>query len=346
MEFTFGGEKKTIGEGHQTFFVAEEGQYNNGRFPVALEMIDLAADSGADAIEFQLAIADDFYIPSHPLHAIYVERQFSPAKLEQLFFKGIERGIPVYASPLSSNLVEKLAKMGCPLFNITSSDINNPEMLDAVVDSGRPFFISTAMADLNEVDWAVSRVVSRAEGRFGLLHGQHIMLTGTGSGVPVDQVSLGVIGEFASKFGCPVGFIDHTSNPDVPGLAVAAGASIVTKHLIPDRSLQGPDWHICLEPKEFKLAADRVREAQSAVGDVHKVLAPGESKDQAEMRRSIVANRPLHPGTILSKSDLAYKRPGTGLPPSAVDRILGRRLKIELSPNDQIDLIHLENPTL
>ena len=345
MIFSIGEHGRRIGPGQDTLFVAEEGQMNEGRIDVAHQMIDIAANAGADAIEFQLAIADDFYVPSHPLHAVYVRRQFSRGQIEEIFAHAQEAGIIAYASPLSSRLPEMLAEVGCPLFSISSCDINNPDMLDAVTDTGLPFFIGTAMAGLWEIDWAVARARKRSARSFALLHGQHIMWTGDGSGVPEDQTSLATIEFLQGRYGCPVGFIDHTSNPLMPVIAAARGACVVTKHFTPSRDLRGPDWHICLDPKELEETIRLVRFSDSARGEPAKRLAPGEASDQREMRRSIVAGLDLPAGTVLAPEHLCLKRPGTGLPPTALDRVIGRRLKLPLRVNDPLSDEHLRTDT-
>ena len=345
MAHTININERQIGPNQATFFIAEEGQMNQGNLDVALKMIDTATQAGADAIEFQLAIANDFYVPSHPLHAVYTRRQFELSQMKALFDYASEKGIIAQASPLSCKLPEKLAHFGCQIFNITSSDINNPDMIDAVAETGRPFLMSTAMATLKEVDWAVNRALQVATGRFGLLHGQHIMFTGTGQGVPESETSLRTIRFFHERYGCPIGFIDHTSNPFMPALAVASGACMVTKHFTYDRKLQGPDWHICLEPEELKETIRMVRLTDTTRGEPTKILARGEASDQREMRRSIVATQYLSAGTILNRHHICFKRPGTGLAPTETHLILGKKLNQTLSPNDQILLNHIEQPS-
>ena len=333
---------RQIGSGHPTFFVADEGQANQGNLVLALEMIRIAARAGADAIEFQLAIADDFYVRSDPGHAIYKSREFAADQLRQLFATGKEVGIIAYAAPLSSRLVTVLADLGCQLFNINSSDLNNPNMLDTVGGTGRPFFLSTAMATLDEIDWAVERLRRRGCDHFALLHGQHSMMTSDGNGVPESETNLASLEFLRSRYGVPVGFIDHTSNHIMPVVAALRGAAIVTKHFAVSRTLRGPDWNICLEPDELAQTIKQVRMAESTLGKPDKVLAQGEMGDRSQMRRSIVTARRLPSGTKLGLDDLRFKRPGTGLPPRQVTEVLGRVLVVDLAEDEQVRLEHLK----
>lgn len=334
--------ERHIGNGHPVFFVAEEGQANQGNLGLALEMIRVAAGAGADAIEFQLAIADDFYVRSHSGHAIYKAREFKSDQLRQLFATAEEAGIMAYAAPLSSRLVAVLADLGCPLFNVNSSDVNNPDMLDAVAKTGLPFFLSTAMATLEEIDWAVERLRRKNSDRFALLHGQHSMLSADGGGVPENETNLASLEFLRLRHGVPVGFIDHTSNPVMPVVAALRGAAIVSKHFALSRALKGPDSHICLEPRELAETIRQVRIAESTLGKPDKVLAPGEMGDRTQMRRSIVAARRLPSGTKLGLDDLRFKRPGTGLPPRQATEVLGRVLTVDLEEDEQLRLEHLK----
>ena len=333
---------RLIGPGHPTLFVVEEGQANQGNLGLALEMIRVAAWAGADAIEFQLAIADDFYVRSHPDHAIYKAQEFTTDQLRQLLATAQKAGIIAYAAPLSSRLVMVLADLGCPLFNINSSDLNNPDMLDVVADTGRPFFLSTAMATLDEIDWAVERIRSRGSDRFVLLHGQHSMFSSDGGGVPESETNLASLEFLRLRYGVPVGFIDHTSNPIMPVVAALRGAAVVTKHFALSRAIKGPDWNICLEPEELAQSIRQVRMAESTMGKPDKVLAHGEIGDRSQMRRSIVAARRLLSGTKLRLDDVRFKRPGTGLAPCQVTEILGRVLAVDLAEDEQVRSEHLK----
>lgn len=315
-----------IGASCPAFFMVEEGQANQGDSELALQMIDFAASTGADAIEFQFAEADELYVRSHPNHAVYQPREFSDEQLRGLRQRAAEKGLLIAAAALSERLVERVAAAGYPLLDVNSSDIGNPRMLDAAAGSGLPFFIGTAMATVEEIDWAVHRVAARAAGRCCLLHGQHVMAAEGESGVPPDRVHLQTIRYLANRYDLPVGFIDHTSTVLMPALAVASGAAIVTKHLAPRAGWRGPDSQICLTPEEMADCVRHVRMADRARGSAEKVLIKGELQDRPHMRRSIVAAQDLAANTVLREEHVRFKRPGSGLEPRCVDDVIGRRL--------------------
>ena len=314
--------KNKIGH-NKTYFVIEEGQANLGNFDKSIEMIDAASKTGANAIEFQLAIASDFYIRNHMGYDIYKEREFSNSQLKELASFSNEKGLDLIVSPLTSKMIGLMAKYGCSAFNINASDLNNPETLDIVASSDIPFFLSLLFAKEEEIEWAVNRVLQKGSPQFGLLLGQHTMASGD-HGVDLEHTNLGFIKTLKNKYKVPVGFIDHSSKVWSSAIAVAAGADIITKHMAISRSFKGPDWHVCLEPDEMTDAIRYVNEVDESLAAVDKTMAPGENMDRSIMRRSIVASVRIEKNQIIKIENLAYKRPGSGISPSDVGNVIGK----------------------
>ncbi len=326
-----------IGTEHPTFFIIEEGQANQGDYGLALRMIEMASRTGADAIEFQLAEADDFYVRSHPGHAIYRAREFSREQIHGLKKAAETNGILISASPLSERLIDIFSEAHFDLLTINASDIVNPRMLDAVVDSGLPFMVGTAMATVEEIDWAVNRLLRRSGANFCLLHGQHIMSTSENRGVPESEVSLKTIQYLYDRYRLPIGFTDHTSSGIVPALAAAHGAVVVTKHMSPGSDWQGPDWQVCLAPNDMARCVQLVRTADiTGGGSQKKELATGERADRTQMRRSIIAKCDLPAGTVLKAEHLVLKRPGTGIDQRELETIIGKKLAVAVAEDEQI----------
>ena len=332
---------KRIGDG-DLFFVIEEGQANLGDIQKALNMIDYAADSGSDAIEFQLAIANDFYVKSHSGYEIYLKREFTEAQLVELASRVKEKGMEMIVTPLSHKLVNTLTKAGCSAFNINASDLTNPDMIDAVVDSGLPFFLSLPLAKEDEIEWAINHIRKTIDNNFILLHGQHTMASGE-NGVDIEHTSLGYISTLKEKYQVPVGFIDHTPLEWMPACAIAAGADCVSKHLTWSRLEKGPDWHVCLEPEEMKEAINLAYKMKQSINVKNKQLAPGENMDRSIMRRSIVASRIIKSGQSIERDDICFKRPGNGLDSGKYNDVIGRIARRDILPDEQIKTTDLED---
>jgi sialic acid synthase SpsE len=324
---------KAIGK-NSLFFVIEEGQANWGDFHKALKMIDLAAEVGADAIEFQFAIASDFYVKDHEGLKIYESVQLPIEKMCGLVQYSKKRGLEFITAPLSYNLIEPLIKAGTSAFNINASDINNPQMLEYVSKSGLPFFISLPLADETEINWAIERV-EKSNSNYVLLHGQHTMASGE-HGVQVEHSSLGYVETIKRNFNGFSGYIDHSPYIWMPACAVAAGADVITKHLCISRDEKGPDWQVCLEPAEMKEAIIIARKMKASINVKEKVLAPGEHFDKSVMRRSIVAARQILKGEKLTLNEVNFKRPGDGLAPSQTLLIIGKNAIRDIQFDEQI----------
>ena len=308
-----------------TLVTAEEGQANEGDFEFALKMIDIAADYGADGIEFQLSIAADLYIASHEGYQLYQKREFTPAMIGELITAAHAKDILFQAACLSDRLVEVVASLGADVLVVNAMDLNNPRMLDAVAVCGKPFLIATLMGTMEDIDWAVSRVRARGASNFALLHGQHIMASQYGDAVPVEYTQLDCIEMLSQRYGVPVGFVDHTNSEIMPAIAASRGAVVVAKHLSPMPGWQGPDWQVCLVPDAWKRASTYVRYANAARGS-DKTLSIEEIEDRSLMRRSIVAARDIPAGKVLEELDICFKRPGGGLDPCYAEKYLGKQV--------------------
>lgn len=319
------------------YFIIEEGQFNLGDYQSAINMIDLASMTGANAIEFQLAYAEDFYTIKSKGYQIYKKREFSDTQLAGLVDYSTEKGLDFVATCLSHKLVSKMAKFNISAYNLNASDINNFFILDAILETGLPFFVSTPLATMNEITEVVNRIDKRSsKAEYTLLHGQHTMASGSGS-VSVCDTSLGVIEGFKKKFNKPVGFIDHTQYAWMPSVAVAAGACVVSKHLSPSRLFKGPDFDICLNPEEMQQSVNQSREVWKSIGMKSKELTVGEDLDRTVMRRSIVAGKAIAKGEVITCAHLSLKRPGTGLSPENLDAILGMKATKDIQFDEFID---------
>lgn len=311
---------------NKLLFIIEEGQFNLGNFDKAIQMIELAAKTGANGIEFQLAYADDFYIRSDAGYNTYKTREFSDEQLSRLIATTRDFGMHFIATCLSHKLVEKMAKFGTSGFNINASDINNPSIVEAVTATQLPFFVSMPLATSKEIDWVISKIDKlNPTASFALLHGQHPMASGK-EFVELEDTALGFIQTAKEKYQRNVGFIDHTPLLWMPSIAVAAGAQIITKHMTASHVFNGPDHGICLDPKEMKEAIAFAKQTYASKHVTTKELAKGEDLDRSVMRRSIVAARKISKGDILTYSDIVFKRPGSGIPPDMTDSILGKKV--------------------
>ena len=144
---------------------------------------------------------------------------------------------------------------------------------------------------------------------------------------PYEEVNLKAMQALAVAFKLPVGYSDHTLGIEVPVAAVAMGAKIIEKHFTLDKKLPGPDHKASLEPNELKEMVKAIRNIEMALGDGIKKPNKSEIEIMKVARRSLIATRDIRAGEIIKESDIAIKRPGTGIPPKFKEIVIGMKLK-------------------
>jgi len=318
----------------RTFVIAEAGVNHNGDLGLARALVDVAAAAGADAVKFQTFTADGLVTRTAPTaeyqqralgtaasqHAMLSALELSPAAHEALWAHCASRGIEFMSTPFDVESAHYLKRLGVKRLKISSGDVTNLPMLEVVGGLGLPVILSTGMADLDEVEAAVATL--RASGLTDLV------ILHCVSNYPADPslTNLRAMDTLAQRFGVPVGLSDHSPGLAVAVAAVARGATCIEKHFTVDRSLPGPDHQASLLPDELSALVRSVREVERALGDGVKRPVPSELPIRLVARKSLVTGRDLPAGTVLRREDLVILRPGTGLPPSALPRVVGRRI--------------------
>lgn len=338
FELEIGGRKCSTAS---PLYFAEEAQANQGSIELALRMIDLAAEVGADGIEFQLFWAEDMYVRGHRGFDIYRKAELSEVEISSLISRCAEKKLLFQAACLSTRMVEFCAVEGVDTFIINATDLNNPYMLDAVAAAGTPFWLATLMGTEAEIDWAVNHLTSKGTSNFGILHGQHSMTSGEYKGVPPEMAQLDCIGAMQEKYGRTVGYVDHTPTIHMPGIAVAKGASFVTKHLAPEINWTGPDAAVALAPEEWK-ASRRFFDYVHLCSGASKELSQAERGDRSKHRRGLYSRKKMAEGHRLQRSDIVALRPGEGaINPVEIENLVGRKLRVSIEDNQAISFDHL-----
>lgn len=325
---------RPVGPERPCFVIAEAGVNHNGRVDVALDLVEAAWRSGADAVKFQTFVADELVSPAaakadYQLRDGPAESQLDMVRRFELpaeAFRTIKaradaRGILFLSTPFDSASLELLVGLGVTALKVGSGDLTNLPFLTLIARTGLPLILSTGMSTLAEVDEAVKTVRSAGARELVLLH--------CVSAYPADpaDANLRAIETLATSFGVPAGYSDHTIGTETALAAVALGACVIEKHLTLDRSMPGPDHAASTPPDEFCRLVASIRLVERARGDGRKVPRPAELGVAAVARRSIVATRDLPAGTVLTADVVAVRRPGTGLPPALVEAVIGRVLR-------------------
>jgi N-acetylneuraminate synthase/N,N'-diacetyllegionaminate synthase len=320
---------RMVAMGAEPFVIAEIGVNHDGSVARARELVRAARDAGADAAKFQMFDADmlmsrDAVLaayqrangardPRELLRGLQLPVDALGALAEECRAIGIVPMVTVFSLPLFAHArVQPWAA-----FKTASPDIVNLPLLRAAMSMARPLFVSTGAATGNEVAQAARWLAPHADVAF---------LQCTSSYPTSDEcAAIGGMHEILAITGRAVGYSDHTASVDAGGLAVAAGACVLEKHLTYDRAAAGPDHAASLDSAQFAEYVRLARRAARMVGSSRKVLQDVERDVRRVSRQSIVAARDIAAGAFITAADIAVKRPGTGICASRIDEIIGRR---------------------
>jgi N-acetylneuraminate synthase len=334
------GWNRSPGQGGRCFVIAEAGVNHNGSLTQALRLVDAAAESGADAVKFQTFRAASLASASAPkadyqrgrtgkggqremLRALELSRKDH----EILFRRCQGRGIQFLSTPFDEKSAKMLVRLGVEKIKVPSGELTNRFFLEFLSGLDLPLIVSTGMATLVEVNEALQWIRASAKGKkTGKTPSVTLLHCTSSYPTALVDVNLRAMVTLREAFHLPVGYSDHTKGTLVAGAAVILGAEIIEKHLTLDRRLPGPDHAVSLEPREFKRLVRNIRDLTLALGDGIKSPRASELNVRDVARRSLVAVRNLPVGHRLAPEDVEARRPGTGIPPKFLGRMLSRVL--------------------
>lgn len=332
----------------KTLIIAEAGVNHNGDLAMAHQLINVAAEAGADLVKFQTFSADRL-VTTHARKADYQIQTTDAGESQHAMIRRLEltrdihealiahcktRGIQFCSTGFDPESIDLLVKLGLSYFKIPSGEIINLPYLRHVGGYGKPVILSTGMATLGEIEAALE-VLEQAgtlRNRITVLH------CNTEYPTPMADVNLRAMLTIRDAFDVAVGYSDHTVGIEVAVAAVALGATIIEKHFTLDRNLPGPDHKASLEPAELKAMVAAIRNIEQALGDGIKRPSVSEAKNKPITRKSLVAACAIRAGEVFSENNLIAKRPGTGLSPMRWDEVLGHKAPRDFSVDELIDL--------
>lgn len=338
-------ENKKIGKNHPCFIIAEAGVNHNGKIKWAKKLIDKAADAGADAVKFQTyktkGLTTNYVnIPKYARKNINKEiKQVKMMKKLELSYNEfkilkeycIGKNIIFLSTPHSFDAIDFLDEI-VPAFKFGSGDLTNLPALKYAAKKGKPLIIGTGMATLNEVKEAEEAIKKTGNNQIIILH------CTTNYPCPVAEVNMNAMITLQKELSCLVGYSDHTLGITVPIMAASLGAAVIEKHFTLNKNLKGPDHKASLEPNELKKMVEEIRNVENAFGKYEKKPTNSEKKIMKYVRKSIVAKKEIQKGEIIKINKIEIKRPGTGLSPKILNKIVGKKAKKHIKKNELISL--------
>jgi N,N'-diacetyllegionaminate synthase len=336
------------GDKLKTVIIAEAGVNHNGDISLARQLVDAAAEAGADRVKFQTFSADKLVTPDakkagyqnqtsnvdESQHAMIRRLELTREMHEVLIEHCKSRGVHFFSTGFDPESIDLLVELGQDSFKIPSGEITNLPYLRHIGQYERPVILSTGMATMDEIEAALDILMHAGTPRelVTVLH------CNTEYPTPMTDVNLLAMLTIRETFGVQVGYSDHTLGVEVAIAAVALGATVIEKHFTLDRKLPGPDHKASLEPDELKAMVNSIRNIEKAMGDGVKRPSSSEVKNKPIARKSLVAACAILEGEVFSENNLSVKRPGNGLSPMRWDEILGRKAPRGFEADELIEL--------
>jgi N,N'-diacetyllegionaminate synthase len=333
------------------FIVAEIGCNHNGSVDIAKELIDVAKASGANAAKFQSFVPEEMITKTSPKADYQIkatgqkESQFDRLKRmkltadDHIILKQYceDQGILFCSSPFDCKSASLLNDLDVPFFKIPSGEITNIPLLNRISSFDKPVILSTGMSNLTDIEIALKALYS--------VNNIDIVLLHCLSDYPSkwEEANLNAITTLKNRFQLQVGFSDHSDGYLLPFAAVSLGAVVIEKHITLSKGMEGGDHKASIEPMEFKAMVSKIRLLKKALGDGVKRCMPSEENTRDIARKSVVAKRKITKGAIISKEDLVIKRPGTGIQPIDIDKVIGKKAISDISADGIVMWSQLSN---
>lgn len=330
-----------IGDGRRVFIIAEASSNHGKDIKRAKKMIDVVAEAGADAVKFQLfkaekisADTDDsrllvrnktFVDKPIKLIGFYKDNEFSRIWTPELFKYAKKKGIVFMATPFDVEAIDVLEKAGVAIYKNASYELLDVPLLRKMAKTKKPIILSTGMADLSDIEFAV-RTIREAGGK-------DIVLLHCSSTYPVSpkNVNLNALKTMQTAFpDCIIGYSDHSLGIGVSIAAVALGAVVIEKHFMLDDGVHTVDDGFSLKPNELKQMVEAIRIIEQAMGATTKTPSAVEKKEKVLARRSLWIMKDMKKGERFSGKNVGVLRPGVGLSPMFYDLIIGKKAIINI----------------
>ena len=338
---------RKIGVNYSPYIIAEMSANHNGNIDNAYRIIDMAKTCGADAIKLQTyrpdTITMDMNTPEfmikgglwdgQSLYELY-KGAFMPWEWHKPLFNYAQKlNLTIFSSPFDNTAVDLLEDLNTPAYKIASFEVVDLPLIKYVAQTGKPMIISTGMADIEEIQEAIEAAKEGGCKELAILH------CVSGYPAPASDYNLKTLVDMQQRFGLVTGLSDHTIDNTTAIASVALGASIIEKHVTLDRNGGGPDDSFSLEPKELKELCTGTKTAWESLGNVDYSMKSSE-QGFVKVRRSLYFVKDIKEGEVITEAHVKSIRPGYGLKPKELNRILGSIMVISAHKGDSVQEEH------
>jgi len=342
--------KKFIGLNDPCFIVAEISANHNGKISNAIKIIKHASKIGVNAIKLQTYTADTITLNSYKKDFLISKKSpwqkeknfwnlykkgYTPWEWHKKLFKEAKKNnLEIFSSPFDEKAVDFLEKLGCVAYKIASPEINHIPLLAKVGKTGKPVILSTGLSRLSDIKLAISTLKKNGS--------KNIILLKCTTNYPakINEINLATLCDYKKRFNVISGFSDHTKGKIAALTSVALGAKVLEKHF----SLKGKkslDDFFSMNHIQFKEMVEEIREVEKAIGNINYNISQG-SKTHFKGRRSIYVSENIKKGELITKKNIKIVRPNYGLHPKYFNKILGKKVKKNLTAGSRFKLSYIK----
>lgn len=336
--------ERPVGPDEPTYVIAEAGSNHNGDIDIAKELIDVAADAGADAVKFQTFRAEDLYVddremvddPEESTYELLESLEMPYEWIPELYEYCRSRDVQFMSSPFDEHSARELAEY-VPAFKVASFTLSHHPFLEELAEYGKPIIMSTGGHNVEEIHEAVEVLRKSGVEDLVLLHCVSSYPT------PLEEINVRAVRSLQDEFETQVGLSDHTTEPTIaPAAAIALGGTVIEKHFTLDNEMEGPDHSFALEPDELAAMIQQVRKTERALGTGELAISSIEKGAVGRATRSLFAVRDIAEGEKITEEVVRALRPGNldkeGLPPKHLQDVVGATATTDISEGDPIDV--------
>lgn len=344
MQSVFQIGNRKVGIAEPAFITAEIGLNHSGDPDLARRLIKAAADSGVDAVKFQVFRTDSFIAgdiakakhqetnlnSDETQYEMWQRLELSADTLRSLSDYSRELDVIFYASAFDEESVDLLEALSVPVFKIASGEVTNVPLIKKIAEKQRPIIMSVGMASLGETESALNAIRKNGIDQVALLH------CVANYPVELDNLNLLRIEKLRQVFDVPVGYSDHTTSIWASAASVALGAVFLEKHFTLNKDQPGTDHVLSADPVEMKAIVEGVRAIERALGSSRLELLETEREGRMLFRRGLVAAKSIPSGTVITSDMITVKRPAKGIAPMHLEIVIGRETLCDIEPGQPL----------
>lgn len=330
---------RVISHDSSAYVIAEAGINHNGSIQIAKELVDVAVESGADAVKFQKRKLSETYlkdvVDDPAIAEMGVEYTVSNLKdvlltdsqYRELATYCDEQNIQFLCSPWDKDSVDFLEDIDIPVYKVGSPDMTNFVLLERLLETEKPLLLSTGMSEEKEIDRTVEFLKER-DAEFGLLHCRSTYPS------PFHNLNLEFINELKRRYDVPVGYSGHERGIAVSSAAVAMGACVIERHFTLSRDMEGPDHSASLEPQGLNKLVRDIRNIEESQGTPRRYITRGEYNNRVSLGKSLATTREIREDEVIDREDVTAKSPAKGISPQELYTVVGKRAQRDIAADE------------